>query len=286
MIQDSAIEQYVQRSKQFEDQTIILDSIRKSGTNYLRIIVANYLSLIYSSNEGRVSYSELKDMFPNQRDFVMFPEKYSDFKVHREYVPACKDHVIRQSGYSDFIFGHDDYEYLKYSSASKIVHLYRNPLDMAVSYYYFAFKNRIGSENKKESKIDLAVNHLMKFYIEHYRFARDFSRKSDKVIRIAYESLFTNPFDVVLMLFQWLNFKIDTNKLRVAIENSSINKARQEEKDTGRAVVMPESSTFTGSFVRSGAIGQWREHFNTVEAQMLIRLLEKHDISVDEFVMG
>jgi hypothetical protein len=150
---------------------------------------------------------------------------------------------------------------------------------MAVSYYYFAYKNRIGSEQRNEEKIDLAIAHLMKYYIPHYVFMKEFSAKSDKVMRISYEGLYRNTFDVVCILFKWLAFPIHVGKIYLAIENSSIKKAREEEKVLGRAVVMPKHSTFTGSFVRSGDIGQWKEHFSTMEVQALARLLKKYDLN-------
>lgn len=285
MIRDEEVVRYVQRSEVIERDSIVLDTIRKSGTNYLRIIVSNYLNLLYSGSEERISYSDMKEMFPNQRDFVLFPEKYVEFNVQKEVVGIRDDHFIKKAGYSDFLFGHDDFEYHQFSSARKIIHLYRNPLDMCVSYYYFSYKNRIGSEYKKEEKIDLAISHLIKYYMQHYVFMKEFSAKSDKVMRLSYESLYRNTFDVVYILFKWLNFPIHVGKIRLAIENSSIKKAREEERVLGRAVVMPKNSTFTGSFVRSGNIGQWKEHFTTVEVQTLVRLLKKYGICVDEFVM-
>lgn len=131
----------------------------------------------------------------------------------------------------------------------------------------------------------MAIAHLMKYYIPHYVFMKELSAKSDKVMRISYEGLYRNPFDVVCILFKWLVFPIHVGKIQLAIENSSIKKAREEEKVLGRAVVMPKHSTFTGSFVRSGDIGQWKQHFSTMEVQALARLLKKYDICMDEFVM-
>jgi len=132
-------EEYGRRSQIIEKKSIVLDTIRKSGTNYLRSLIANFLAIHFENRCTRVSYDVMhNELFPNIRDFVLFPEKYDKQGVRTGYVYPAVDHVIRKSGYSDFLYGHDNFEYYTHSCASKIIHLYRNPLDMAVSYYYFS----------------------------------------------------------------------------------------------------------------------------------------------------
>jgi hypothetical protein len=96
MIRGGDVARYIRRSEAIEKDSIVLDSIRKSGTNYLRINVSNYLHLLYSESEERISYSDMKEMFPNQRDFVLFSEKYTEFDVHKEVVGIKSDHFIKK----------------------------------------------------------------------------------------------------------------------------------------------------------------------------------------------
>jgi len=113
---------------------------------------------------------------------------------------------------------------------------------------------------------------------------RDYSKISNNVLRISYESLFSNPYDVLRILFQWLNFPISTKNIEKAMDFSSQQQVRIEEAKSGNAIHVRKGHAFTGSFVRSGKIGQWKDHFLHKEVEMLARLLLKYNIDLDEFV--
>lgn len=282
-----SLEEYASRSRKYENNSIILNSIRKSGTNYLRLLIANYLTLLNSESTSCVTYSEMhNDIFPNVRDYVLFPEQYETVTARTVYRPLHYNHILKKVGFDDFLYGHDDYEYLTMSCARKIIHLYRNPFDMAVSYYYYAYKNRPErAAARKDDRIGLAVEHLFCYYIKHYVFMRHYASAANNVLRIDYESLYTRPREVLAMLFRWLGFPLHLGHIEQAIVFSSKDQIRQEERMLGAAIHVPKGVAFTGSFVRSGEIGQWKTHFTDIEQNVLIRLLEKHGISLSEFIL-
>lgn len=259
---------YRLRYRRMENGAIILNSIRKSGTFYFRFLLTNYLFLSCGKSTGPISYEEMQQrIFPNRL-----------FEVPHRVQPA--GHVIKSFHYEDFIYGHD-YTFLKYSSASKIIHLYRNPLDTVVSRFFYTWKNRVDEEKKSMYQSPREVlDIVLSQFISHYKYLRDLAGARANVMRIPYEILMRSTRDVLIMVFSWLNLPIDHSLIEKAIEYSSKEEIRKQEKKRGASIV----SELEGSFVRSGTIGEWKEYLSEEDVQYVRRRLKDENILLEEFI--
>ena len=62
---------YIYFSYSFEKDTIIILSIRKSGTNYLRALITNYLYIFYNDKKTRTMHLDIdKNIFPNNKKTI------------------------------------------------------------------------------------------------------------------------------------------------------------------------------------------------------------------------
>jgi hypothetical protein len=248
---------------------IILATIPRSGTTFLRYILTNYLRLLQSPDAAPVTYEEMhRQLFPNR-------------KVYRPpitYLPPSN--VMDVVAYRDIYNTHKIHRSLA-SSHAKIVFLYRNPLDNLVSRYYYKYKYRPTQDQAShsiEEIIDLELPH----FIADYSRIKHVCRRSDRALALAYENLTTDPFGTARELLTWLAIKVDPDLLRKAVEFSSFDQVRKEEERVG-PIGAPKG--FRGYFTRSGKIGQWKDHFDRDQLARITSRLKKGGISLDEFVL-
>ena len=109
--------------------SIVLRSIPKSGTTYLRLILSNYFYNVkkdQSSAFEAVDYPTLhSELFPNNRAYVALRRK--------KYVPNA---LLKNLGYSDFMYDHGsftDSKYLRFLiHPKKLLFIYRNPYNLDI----------------------------------------------------------------------------------------------------------------------------------------------------------
>jgi len=249
-----------------DNKYISILSIQKSGTNYLRLLLANYISLI---NDGeKVDFGELERFYPNMRDWSILGNK--------EY--QQQDKTKNLFGYDDLWYGHTFYG-MNRLEGKKIL-LYRNPLDMIVSYYNYKFINRPNKKDKYNSISD-SIEDIMKYaFIPHYLKIKTSNDKD--IIKIQYEDLVTMPDDTLKKILEFLEIPVFDELVIKAIEYSSKKSVRDYENKVGKAINAP--SDFVGSFVRSGKIGQWKDSFNQDDIDTVNKLLLRYGVSLNEFI--
>ena len=110
---------------------LILGTIPKSGRTYVLFVIANYLRMASDTANGPVTMNELRAMFPNE-----WGKAYVGSRKFTSPTPHLK--LI---GLDDLAICHHPYQSL-YWNRSKVVHLYRNPLDYAVSRFFYSYEYR------------------------------------------------------------------------------------------------------------------------------------------------
>ena len=248
---------------------LVLMTIPKSGTNYLRLFLANYLMLYYFGIETNVTYNEMHtEIFPNDWNNTV--------NGKGERLPPHP--VMAKTPYSDFIYGHIAENMIQ--PPRKLIALYRNPLDTLISQYFYSYHyrpERQGEYSHPRELIDDWTDGFARVYLNIRCWAAHGS-----CLPVSYEGIFRFPEASFLSLLDWLALPKGLAKVRTAIEFSSIKKVRQEEEQTG-PIHSPQN--FTGSFVRSGQIGQWKEWLTEDDAGKIAARLESHDISLNEFII-
>ena len=152
---------YYARWWRHEKDIIVLSSIQKSGTNYFRRMMANYLMILYQGREEPVTYDEFhNEIFPNIRNAYL-----EEGKAYRSPHP-----VMRHTPYTDFVYGHKT-TFLEYCRGP-VVFLYRNPLDNIVSMYFFRWKNRAHRQDMFEHPRDV-IDRILPDLAARYAFFRD-----------------------------------------------------------------------------------------------------------------
>jgi len=249
---------------------IVLNSTRKSGTNYFRIFIANYINVLYEGRDTPTTYKETHDvLFPNMR------AEYTRFFGYFSPNP-----FMAKTPFHDFVYGHDT-DFLDISKG-KIVFLYRNPLDYVVSRFYYNWKYREATEDVHQHPREI-LDYALDPYIEQYTYMREVAARRDNVLKVCYEALYGSPVETFGLIVGWLGFPVSYAAIQKAVEFSSIKQVRKEEEEHG-AIHAPKEG-LKGFFTRSGAIGQWQEYFNDQDIAEIESRLAAGNVNLSEFIL-
>lgn len=259
-------------------KAIMLRSIQKSGTNYLRLILTNYFFNINRKKETwkEINYDTMHfTVFPNVRNHV--------FEAQCEYIPPQNKIKKNKGYYSDFMYDHgSDLDSMHYIKPAKLILLYRNPLDHLVSIFYYKFKNRPGQESKYEHPRDLISKRIPGYAKKFDLMTRLNTHNAD--VMISYEELKLNPEETIVKLLNFLNIHVMQDLIRFSLEASSINKVKEDEKKRGEPIHSSKHGLH-GSFVRSGAIGDWKNYFSEQDIFQIRNILTQHNIDLNQFIL-
>lgn len=240
--------------------SIQLCTVPKSGTNYTRFLLANYLNILENSGGGGVNYDDMHSFFiPVTSNLVKNTEQ------------CLRNNKLSESlyryGYSIITYEHGKSSLVsKGCSPRKIILIYRNPLDQAISMFHY-HKLKYGKEGFSKVK-----NILFMSYVKHYRALG--SMKNTSNYRITYENLIRNPDLTLTGLLAFLDLPLDESVIRKAVDFSSRDKIRKMEMERGCSIHTSKHMPTNMSFVRSGQIGQWKAIFtrqDLVESEAFFR---------------
>jgi len=207
---------------------------------------------------------EVMQLFTNNRASVI--------RGRRKYK---KPHpIFLKTPYADLYYGHDII-FLKYIKGKTIL-IYRNPLDYLISWYHYRYKKRASDVTLEE-----CIRDWLPRWIDRYLRIREL-RDRQNVLAIAYEELVSYPDEIFSRILQWLDIPVRADAVQRALQFSSIEALRKEEKEHGP---IQGISTFEGSFIRSGRVGNWRKNIGPELLRSVIEELRKHDIEISEFIL-
>jgi hypothetical protein len=251
-----------------EKGVIVINSIQKSGTNYMRLLIGNYIFLI--NNFHSVDYDEMNSAFPNSRERM-----YSGL-----YTKVKKNNPIVKTKYKDIIHGHF-YMGLNRNKHEKLIFLYRNPLDQIISRFNYKYKNRPSKANLYSSPSEIIDESLL-IYMAHFKAIQKIHDDKKSLLKIPYELLIKDPEVILMMVLSYLNIEIDYKIVRQSVEESSINKVLECERKRGQAIHSPDE--YAGSFIQSSKVGQWKKEFSQIDVEYIFSKLRENGINPDEFI--
>ena len=253
-----------------EKDWLILNTIPKSGTMYFMMFMANYFRLVYEDADDRTSYHEMQNvLFPNER------ARY--IRTGRLEPPHP---IMANSPFSDFLFCHQT-TFLEYFNG-KLVFLYRNPLDLIISSYFYFWRLQPKKAEIYSHPREVADRYLTDF-IAKYSFMRAWAKRKPNFLCLSYETMKRAPFEMFTMVVLRLGLPLDIPKLRRAVEFSSFDASRKEELENGP--IHPPTKDYQGFFTRSGEIGQWKEFFDDADLKRIWSRLEAAGIQRSEFIL-
>lgn len=265
--------------------SIVISSMQKSGTNYLRLLLSNYFFNLLTKTEvfENLEYDRMhSELFPNVReDIINGNSQYQNPKINLHFT----DKVF----YSDFMYDHgsiteafiDRSGFLsRILSPKNTIFLFRNPYDITISRFYYFYKNRIEKENEHEHPREL-INSFIPVFCRRYKQMKRLSNNKNNLM-IAYEDLKDDTVNTFIKILNQLEIPVDNELIKSSIDAASIKSVKKTEKKIGKAIHAPKVG-FKGSFVRSGKTGQWQNYFNENDLSQINQILSNNSISIDDF---
>jgi len=164
----------------------------------------------------------------------------------------------------------------------KNISIYRNPLDFIISSYFYWYINRGKKVSHPRKKIDRFIGEFIKVYKKQLYLKDKFP---NSVLMFCYEELIRNPEKIFKEVISFLNLNMDESALNFALINSSRKKIKAMEANRGEAIVKRDGIKFSGSFIRSGKIGEWKEFFNDKDLIYIENKLKFHNINLKNFII-
>lgn len=176
----------------------------------------------------------------------------------------------------------------------KIIHLMRNPKDIATSYFYHAktFSWMMGSEKPFETFSEflpyITGEYGVFSYVSLFRYLKEmeaFSKENPGVVlNLYFEDMIQNPTAAVGKVAQFLNRSLSDDVIRSIANKCSFNnlKSADEALKTETNVVSSEltedeiqqrKSPGRLSVFRKGQVGDWKNHFSVAENEQFDKLL-------------
>jgi hypothetical protein len=259
-----------------KQRLLILATIARSGTHYMRYLIANYLQLTHHVSRGPLSPIEVNTMFPNQWTAV-YDSRYA---ARRPPTP-----MLRPWGVDDLPLTHGPYKAFLWRQ-SRVLHLYRNPLDFAVSLWFWIFKGSrptrpgVGRDGSADvsGPVEL-LQYRLDDYISWYLSYREAAARESSLLRIAYEDLVTYPEACLRTVVAWLGAEPVPWAVRKSVEYSSRETVGKMEKQ------LPFNVAVDLTKVRDGRIGQWRTYFSSSDVDRVQEAMRLRGIDLTEFIL-
>ena len=252
--------------RELDKQALVLNSIPKSGTNWLRLLIVNYVS--FSLGRHRLSYDDLLAEF-SCREYIA-TEKID--------LATSTMSLAKASGFRHFLYGHS-IACLAERRWSKCIFLYRNPLDVLISRFYYSYYYRKNLKRLYTHPSEL-ISEVIPPFVRQYKHMTQIPG----IIVVSYEMLRLNTSEEMTRILHSLGFSVDQKALASAIQASSFDATREYERLRGRPLHISENAGFTGNFVRSGEVGQWKEYLGTVACDKVFSIMSRAGVNADNFV--
>jgi Sulfotransferase domain len=250
------------RSERGFRSSFLLNSMRKSGTHYLMSMIANYLWFAFADGAERLDYVQMEQTIWNAKPPT---ETLARLEL--------------ATGYTSWWTRHDA-PLIWFNNARTIIHTYRNPLDSLVARYHFFSVNRAVPIY---TSLDDALPQETEAFIGEYLPARALATRPN-VLRISYEKLVREPAATLEAILDRAGIPCADNVLSRALDAGRPEYvARDEKRYDGPGNLV--SSDMTTSFIRSGAIGEWKTVLGDEQVWRVKQMLGRHRISLDEFVL-
>ncbi|MEA2098281.1 MAG: sulfotransferase domain-containing protein [Patescibacteria group bacterium] len=184
------------------------------------------------------------------------------------------------------------------NSNVRIVYIYRNPLDQAVSFfrhirYHKDKKHQYATINGKtdflKNEIDflkkVGLNSYLKQFLTYYLLKHQYRKN---LMMLSYEDILKYPERAFKDILLFFCHKIDTDKKKKsfndAIKFISMDNLKSFEKNLGHSFGDDQQST-NESHMRGGKIGKWKNFFDQNIIDYTEDKLQKFNISLDYFTI-
>ncbi|WP_299495473.1 sulfotransferase domain-containing protein [uncultured Shewanella sp.] len=239
----------------------------KSGTTYTINFLINYFSL-QSKQEYNIELIKSKLSFFHSTHQVI--KHVSPSKIISE-----QGSILKEYDFSLIVHTHENI--IDYSKQRIL--MTRNPLDYITSSYFFHYKNRGSHKSIHQLWKKLADPYIK----NHQAQMKILSEQPETTLLIKYECLIKKPEQVFHKLLSFLNVDVNNDILLKSIDLSSKKSVKKMESLTGKAIIASPEKFKGSSFIRSGKVGDWKEHMDTKLSNKILDYLEVNGVNKENF---
>jgi len=254
--------------------TILLSSIQKAGSTWVRFVIANYYTILNRNITKSLTWDEL------EAPHLLRVQKGIDYPYSDGYPLVFHTHLT-YNGYG--IFDYDPKMPSYFDSFDYIIYLYRNPFDTIISYFHFMLERTTpepfgdgvkGAELEKLKTLEGFTDFYLPRWIRHVKTTMC---KADLVMD--YDKTWNQPYTEFLNMFKLIDDNIDDSTLIKAIQMSSFNNIRKMSEDIGQigGLGIPY---YTGYFCREGTPLQYKKVMSPELIQKIKDECKKENIIV------
>lgn len=258
-----------------KNEIIILATVTKTGTHYLRFILSYYLSLSLNEKVSSSDLSIVDRVFPNSWHVHYFFRK-----------KLIKKNYLNFIGYKDMPRSHFPYEDIFHGS--KVIHTYRNPLDYLTILWATKFRYSNQTKDKYLQPFDLAKDYIPDFCDQYLSMKQAIGKD---IFRISFESLIRNPFHIVKQILIWLGHVPNDRNLETAIKtaNSIVTARVGASERWQRDGTVPndenEYINFLNDLDKIGSVGIWKKYFSKEQVESIKAMLNERGVILNEFIL-
>lgn len=222
------------------DSDVFVVTYLKSGTNWMQVILYNLLT------DGNMDFEHIYDVSPWPKNQSIKNEPVSKLNS----MPSPR---IMKS--------HDDYSFFSKEIKGKIIYVYRDGKDVAVSLYHhhknYRDPNITFDENFEEFFTkEKAVMNWFKFNKEWLE-----NKNNLPVLYVTYEQLKNNFEETVARIAHYLNINLTEGILNRIREHGSFEFMKEHESKFGLIPPVKENKVYN-EFIRKGKTGEGNEYMN------------------------
>ena len=228
------------RHRGLRPSDVFVASYPRSGNTWLRFML--YEILVGQSSSFKNVHSLVPDIGKQGSALPVLGEQGRLIKTHEPFLPIYRNH--------------------------KAIYLVRDARDVALS--EFAYQKALGlAEDNFETYLPRFLRGQVNPFGSWTSHVDSWMEAKDKgysdILLVRFDAMRNQPEDSLAGMMEFLNVPVEREVIRRAIANNSVEKMRDKEK------VNPQKASAKGRFIRSGAVGGWRERFTETQAELVDR---------------
>lgn len=230
------------------DDDIYIVSFPKSGTTWLQVIAYNILT------DGNMNFKHIYDVSP-------WPSNQALLGKTAEEVNQLPSPRIFKS--------HDEYGRFDESMKSKVIYVYRDVKDVAVSFYHH-------NKNYSDPKLTFDKNLDLYFFddsgLNWFTFNKKWLENKHKftILYVSYESLKNDFENTVYKIAEFLAIRMNDEIMDRVKRHASFEYMKANEQKFGE--VKPENPLVYNEFIRKGEIGEGKKYLSEEQQKKLNHL--------------
>lgn len=213
--------------------------------------------------------------------YVLINQKEPDFNHIYDVSPWLSNEAFKRKSVERvnklpsprFFKSHDRYEKFTSGFEGKIIYVYRDMLDLTVSYYYHK-KYYNDSEITIDQLIDDSFNSQKPY--NWFTFHKNWLLNKNKhpIFYISYEKLKSDFEEAIIQIAGFLNIKIDVKVVEMVKKYASFEYMKNNEIKFGEQPEHKHQAVFN-QFIRKGKVGEGKLELTENQKQKLIENYNK-----------